>query len=152
MQPGASTPAISLETPIPDRSKVVTGPGGSAQVRPLHIPVDATTPDDTVPPSPASTNGRSVLGCRSTQLDPDSSDTLSYDEQVQTIKDLIAKHGLKEGFSGYLVAKQWFVRVISRTSDGLRDGTLPKAARDGPVGPVDNSVIADLCKRLISIE
>lgn len=151
MQTEVSTPATSLETPIPDRSKVASVAGMPAQARPLQLSADAGTSDDIVSPPPARTNSGGVTRSCPTQFDIDSGETFSFDEQVQTVKDLIAKHDLKEGLPGYLVAKQWFIRVISRTSDGLRDGTLSKAARDGSVGPVDNSVIADLCKRMISI-
>ena len=152
MRSEAPTPATSLETPIPDRSKVVSDVSGLPQAQPSRLSIDATTSDDiisTQPPRSGSSVG--VTHYRSSQLDVDSGETPSYDEQVQTVKNLIAKRDLEEGLLGYLVAKHWFIKVISRTSDGLRDAALPKSAREGSVGPVDNSIIADLCKRLISI-
>ncbi|KAK3676083.1 hypothetical protein LTR78_003833 [Recurvomyces mirabilis] len=45
------------------------------------------------------------------------------------------------GDKGIVVSKAWLERVLSRTSDGLKSSDFPKEAREGPIGPIDNSSI-----------
>ncbi|KAF1808253.1 UCH-domain-containing protein [Eremomyces bilateralis CBS 781.70] len=63
----------------------------------------------------------------------------SIDEQRSIVMGLIGKE-LKDGQVGYLVAKPWLQRVLSRTSDA-KAGEFGKAAVDGEIGPVDNSTL-----------
>lgn len=64
----------------------------------------------------------------------------SIDEQVRVVSEL-AQGTLDEGQMGYVVSNKWLARVRSRTSEGLQSHTksFEKAAREGPIGPVDNS-------------
>ncbi|KAI9815446.1 MAG: CSN-associated deubiquitinating enzyme Ubp12 [Pycnora praestabilis] len=62
------------------------------------------------------------------------------DEQVATVTRLSLQQ-LQEGQQGYAVSNKWLSRVMSRTSDGTRDDKFEKSAREGEIGPLDNSDI-----------
>ena len=51
---------------------------------------------------------------------------------------------LDEGQKGVVVSNKWLVRVLARSSEGLKNNEHPKEAREGLIGPVDNSdIVAD---------
>ncbi|KAM0716373.1 hypothetical protein Q7P37_007818 [Cladosporium fusiforme] len=64
----------------------------------------------------------------------------SLDEQVQEVMQLVQKQ-LQHGDRGNVVSARWFNRVLSRTSENQDSTNYPKAAREGEIGPVDNSDI-----------
>lgn len=65
----------------------------------------------------------------------------SFDEQSRIVKELTNNTQLTEGTKGYIISTQWLTRVLARTTQGLNEG-YPKDAREGPVGPLDNTDIA----------
>ena len=66
--------------------------------------------------------------------------TEQLDQQVAKVMEAIAG-SLDVGEKGVVVSNKWLARVMSRTSDGLKSSEYPKEAREGPIGPVDNSDI-----------
>ena len=70
-----------------------------------------------------------------------SSDNPTLDEQVRIIKELLSNSVLQEGGKGFVVSNKWLSRVQSRTRQGVHEG-FDKSAREGEIGPVDNSDIA----------
>lgn len=65
----------------------------------------------------------------------------SLDEQVKQVLELINSAPLDEGTQTCVVSAQWLSRVVSRTTENATIPDFPKEAREGPVGPVDNSDI-----------
>lgn len=71
----------------------------------------------------------------------ESSETISYDEQMETIMSLIHDpKNMYDGSKGYVIARRWIDRVRSRTTGGLHE-PYDKSVREGDIGPVDNSSI-----------
>ncbi|KXT11771.1 hypothetical protein AC579_1638 [Pseudocercospora musae] len=64
--------------------------------------------------------------------------TEEYDQQYAHVLQLANKE-LDEGTRGVIVSRRWLDRVRSRSTEGLTSQKYPKAAREGPVGPLDNS-------------
>lgn len=62
----------------------------------------------------------------------------SIDEQERIVRELHQKT-LDEGQRGFAFSRQWLNRVLSRSSQGQHSSEFPKEAREGPIGPVDNS-------------
>jgi ubiquitin carboxyl-terminal hydrolase 4/11/15 len=62
------------------------------------------------------------------------------DEQVQEVMQLLQKP-LDHGDRGSVVSAQWLHKVMSRTTENQHSTNFPKAAREGDIGPVDNSDI-----------
>lgn len=62
----------------------------------------------------------------------------SIDEQVQQVLQLKESEPLDEGTRGYIVSGKWFRKVLSRTSDGMKNSAFTKEEREGPIGPVSN--------------
>jgi ubiquitin carboxyl-terminal hydrolase 4/11 len=90
------------------------------------------------------TNSPSTL---SNKTDPDPStrpsnaDAIpSLDDQYNEVLMLLAKD-IDDGSEGYVISTKWLARVLSRTSDGLRDHSYEKEAREGEIGPIDNDDI-----------
>lgn len=79
--------------------------------------------EDTNPP--ASQNGSSVP---------------SLEDQVSQVHRL-AQTPLQHGDRGYVVSNKWLARVLSRTNEGRASTEYSKEAREGDIGPVDNSDI-----------
>jgi len=65
----------------------------------------------------------------------------SIDEQVQEVSDMVQKAPLDEGTRGYIVSTKWLGRVLARSTELQSSGDFPKEAREGDIGPVDNSDI-----------
>ena len=64
----------------------------------------------------------------------------SIDEQVKEVMQLSLKQ-IEHGDRGNVVSMRWLQRVRARTTDELNSTNFPKAAREGEIGPVDNSDI-----------
>jgi ubiquitin carboxyl-terminal hydrolase 4/11/15 len=64
----------------------------------------------------------------------------SIDEQVSEVMQLSLKQ-LEHGDRGNVVSVRWLQRVMARTTEELSGTKFPKAAREGEIGPVDNSDI-----------
>lgn len=60
----------------------------------------------------------------------------SYDEQIQTIEQIILNASKSDGDKGYVVSNKWINRVRARTSTA---GSAGKESAEGEIGPVDNS-------------
>ncbi|KAL6716978.1 hypothetical protein ACLMJK_004891 [Lecanora helva] len=60
------------------------------------------------------------------------------EEQIQQVTSLCMAPQ-KEGEKGYIVANHWLARVLARGSDAETSNKYGKQAREGPIGPVDNS-------------
>ena len=60
------------------------------------------------------------------------------DEQVKIVYEMSIK-SIEEGQRGYIVSTKWLARVMSRSSDGLNNNEYAKEAREGGIGPMDNS-------------
>jgi ubiquitin carboxyl-terminal hydrolase 4/11 len=65
----------------------------------------------------------------------------SLEEQQAEIMRIVNEETLDEGTRGFLIANRWLQRVTARTPEGLKDASIPKEAREGPIGHVDNSSI-----------
>lgn len=94
------------------------------------------------PESVTSTSGSSVGGQETFDIPSTSSaiapDLPPIDEQINTVKQICAKE-LTEGQKGYVVSRKWLARVLSRGSDTEEARKYGKEAKEGPVGPVDNT-------------
>jgi ubiquitin carboxyl-terminal hydrolase 4/11/15 len=66
--------------------------------------------------------------------------TEEIDEKVAKVRELAAAP-LRHGDRGVCIAKAWLDRVLSRTSEGLNDKQYANDAREGCIGPLDNSSI-----------
>ncbi|KAI9837723.1 MAG: hypothetical protein M1819_006657 [Sarea resinae] len=65
-------------------------------------------------------------------------DLPSIDEQVDQVKAFFLQN-IREGQKGYVVSTRWLSRVMSRSSDGKDESSYDKDAREGSIGPLDNS-------------
>ncbi|KAK0879034.1 hypothetical protein LTR87_007109 [Friedmanniomyces endolithicus] len=66
--------------------------------------------------------------------------TAQLDQQVASVQQALDS-SLEVGQKGVVVSGAWLGRVLSRTSEGLKSGEYSKNAREGPIGPIDNSSI-----------
>ena len=67
-------------------------------------------------------------------------DMPSIDDQVQQVTEL-AEQPMREGHIGYIVACKWLDRVRARASAAGKSDKYGKEAREGEIGPVDNTGI-----------
>ena len=65
-------------------------------------------------------------------------DIPSIDEQIRQVMQM-AEQPPQEGQKGYLVSTKWLSRVLSRGSNVVGADKYGKEAREGEIGPVDNS-------------
>ncbi|KAI9702430.1 MAG: CSN-associated deubiquitinating enzyme Ubp12 [Candelina mexicana] len=65
-------------------------------------------------------------------------DLPTLDEQVAKVESTLSQT-LSNGQTGFIVARQWLARVLSRSSEGIKDGKYAKSSREGEIGPIDNS-------------
>ncbi|GAB7360330.1 hypothetical protein MBLNU230_g8084t1 [Neophaeotheca triangularis] len=63
------------------------------------------------------------------------------DEQIRKVTE-VAMQEPDAGSRGYLISAKWLSRVYSRSTDGKGNSEYPKEAREGNIGPIDNSDIA----------
>lgn len=64
------------------------------------------------------------------------------DEQIQKVTELAIKEP-DAGSRGYVVSNKWLSRVYARSSKGKNSPDYPKDAREGNIGPIDNSDIVE---------
>ncbi len=64
----------------------------------------------------------------------------AIDEQIKQVMDL-HQQPMQEGQIGYIVAAKWLHRVMARGSNATGLDKYGKEAREGAIGPVDNSGI-----------
>ena len=62
----------------------------------------------------------------------------SIEEQIERVTSMVQKE-LQEGDKGYVVANKWLARVLARGARAEASNKYGKDAREGPIGPVDNS-------------
>lgn len=75
------------------------------------------------------------------QLEPYSPERMA--QQAAHVQLLVNKP-LDEGTRGVAISTKWLARVLSRTLEGAQSSDFPKEAREGLVGPLDNSDILAL--------
>ncbi|KAK3655304.1 hypothetical protein LTR22_010334 [Elasticomyces elasticus] len=66
--------------------------------------------------------------------------TVELDQHYALVQQALDSQ-LDVGEKGVVISMAWLARVMSRTSEGLKSSVYPKSAREGPIGPVDNSDI-----------
>ena len=64
--------------------------------------------------------------------------TAEIDVQESTVRQKLQKP-LDAGQKGAVISCKWLARVVSRSSEGLKDPQYSKESKAGPIGPVDNS-------------
>ena len=94
-------------------------------------------------PQSANSSTNSTIGLRDAPgTSPNSStanvDVPSIDDQIKQVMQL-AERPFQEGQKGYLVATKWLSRVLSRGSNAVGADKYGKEAREGNIGPIDNS-------------
>ena len=122
-------------------------PGPSSDHTPLP-PVPENKPTSLIngayqtPESGTSTSGSSAGGQEASDFSSVSSgaasDLPSVDDQILKVKQICDKE-LEEGQKGFVVSTKWLARVLSRGSDTEEARKYGKEAREGTIGPVDNS-------------
>ena len=83
----------------------------------------STLGGDTSAPSSASTT--------TTDMPP-------IEEQIERVQNMASGH-LQEGQKSYVVANKWLSRVLARGPRAEASNKYGKDAKEGPIGPVDNS-------------
>ena len=96
---------------------------------------------DSLNPSPSNQSTATTATSLNTDVLPASASIPSYDDQVNTVVQIIEKE-LQDGQKGYLLSKRWFQRVQARCSHSPEAGKLDESASEDDVGPVDNSDLA----------
>ena len=91
-----------------------------------------------ISPSNSAANGdlsgtSSVTGTPATELP-------SIDEQIAQVTE-ITQRDFTEGRKGYVVSNKWLSRVLARGSTSQGTEKYGKAAKEGPIGPIDNAGI-----------
>ena len=90
--------------------------------------------------STSSTSGADGVVSSASSM-PTSADIPTIDDQINQVQQL-AQHGsMREGQKGYIVATKWLNRVLARGADGADSDKYGKEAREGVIGPVDNTGI-----------
>lgn len=84
-------------------------------------------------------SGASSVGSTFTGEAPVGSDIPMIDDQIRQVTLLAQQESMKEGQKGYIVASKWLSRVLARGSDAVGSDKYGKGAREGVIGPVDNS-------------
>ncbi|SMR48767.1 unnamed protein product [Zymoseptoria tritici ST99CH_1E4] len=126
---GMTPASVALETQEMDINSASTSTNGndststSASSLLEEVSEKAPAEDQPLPPS---------------QKEPHSTERV--DEQVAHVTRL-GQAQLDEGVKGVVVSSKWLERVLSRSTEGLQNREYPKEARDGLVGPMDNSDI-----------
>lgn len=96
------------------------------------------------PPSGTSSTSSSTSSQEASGASPSSSatnsDTPSIDEQIEQVLQLAHKP-LQQGQKGFIISKKWLSRVLSRGSNTEKGEKFEKEAREGVIGPVDNTGI-----------
>ena len=77
----------------------------------------------------------------STSSMPTPADVPTIDDQINQVQQLVQQGSMREGQKGYIVATKWLNRVLARGTDGAGSEKYGKEAREGAIGPVDNTGI-----------
>lgn len=67
--------------------------------------------------------------------------TQEIDLQQARVMQKMSNRPLDEGHKGVVLSSHWLARVLSRSSEGLKNSEYTKESREGLIGPVDNSEI-----------
>ena len=84
-------------------------------------------------------SGISSAGSSALAEAPASSEVPPIDDQIREVKELHDQESLKEGRKGFVVSKKWLSRVLARGSNAGESADFGKEAKEGSIGPVDNS-------------
>ena len=68
-------------------------------------------------------------------------DLPTIEDQIQQVMSLVNRDWMQEGLKGYVVACKWLCRVLSRGSDVAQSEKYGKEAKQGEIGPVDNTSV-----------
>lgn len=98
------------------------------------------TPRSDISSTASSTGPHEASGASSTSS-ATSSEIPSVDEQIEQVMQL-AKKPMQAGQKGFIISKKWLSRVLSRGSNAEVGEKFPKEAREGVIGPVDNTGIS----------
>lgn len=90
--------------------------------------------------STSSTSGGDGAASSASSM-PTYADTPTIDEQINQVQQLVQQGSMREGQKGYIVATKWLNRVLARGTDGAGSDKYGKEAREGAIGPVDNTGI-----------
>ena len=90
--------------------------------------------------STSSTSGGDGTASSASSI-PTSADIPSIDDQINQVQQMVQQGSMREGQEGYIVATKWLNRVLARGTDGAGSEKYGKEAREGPIGPVDNTGI-----------
>ena len=90
--------------------------------------------------STSSTSGGAGTSTSASSM-PTSADIPAIDDQINQVQQLVQQGSMREGQKGYVVATKWLSRVLARGTDGADSDKYGKEAREGPIGPVDNTGI-----------
>lgn len=85
-----------------------------------------------------SSNGLRDVSGASSNSSTTNVDIPSIDDQIKQVMQ-IAERPFQEGQKGYIVATKWLSRVLSRGSNAVGADRYGKEAREGDIGPLDNS-------------
>ena len=99
--------------------------------------------------STSSTNGGDATSTSASSMPP-STDVPNIDDQISQVQQLVQQGSLHEGQKGYIVATKWLNRVLARGTDGAGSEKYGKEAREGVIGPVDNTGINLVTDRNLS--
>jgi ubiquitin carboxyl-terminal hydrolase 4/11/15 len=145
----ASSPAKRLHSDMDDAGGIdVDAPATSSSRR-----GSGTSSPRPTKPLPAAAGQRSARATSVEMADAPSdgtssegaspADLPSLDEQVAQVM-VMSVAELEEGQEGFVVSSAWLARVWARTTDGkARPKDFKPEALEGPIGPVDNSGLAD---------
>ena len=102
------------------------------------------------PSSTSSTSGADGTSSSASSM-PTSADIPIIDDQIIQVQQLVQQSSMREGQKGYIVAAKWLNRVLARGTDGAGSEKYGKEAREGPIGPVDNTGINLVTDRNVSV-
>lgn len=97
------------------------------------------TPESGFSSTTSSLGHREASAGSTTSYSPDF-EIPTIDEQIEQVMAL-AQRPMQEGQKGYIISKKWLSRVLSRGSNSKEADKYGKEAREGIVGPVDNTGI-----------
>ena len=110
---------------------------GSRHKRELSVDMlaqDADAANGSLSTKPSSEGDPSIQLSSSTALD---TEIPPIEEQIERVTTMAARE-LREGGKGFIVANKWLSRVLAR-GPHAEISKYGKDAREGPIGPVDNS-------------
>lgn len=90
--------------------------------------------------STSSTSGGDGVASSASSM-PTSADIPTIDDQIHQVQQLVKQGSMREGQKGYVVATKWLNRVLARGTDEAGSEKYGKEAREGAIGPVDNTGI-----------